>query len=317
MFIRQPARHFQPLPFTLAVLGAAFSLWNAMSPANVFCFTSGCALFAEFTVGGVSLWWVGIGGFTLLAFGAILGSAPIGMILSGLGLGIDCLLLMIMLITAPCASCLVVAALLAMIYASFRNLALDSLPSRNRNYSLLLMFWLFLFISNLGVLANTVFTPWPIYRAANQEQLIANVYFSPSCSACRLLVQETDPIDADRINWYPVAENEDDISVIAAMHTQILQGKTVRQAFNFAYNTQRPESGQILLRPEIMLLQMRLYMNQAHVLRGQGMLPMIEYQGVPAFMISKASSSARGENQPDAVPISSGFNRCGDSENCD
>jgi hypothetical protein len=236
--------------------------------------------------------------------------------LASLGVGIDCLLLAVMLITAPCASCLVAAALLALIYACFRALALDNMPSRHRNHSLLLLSWLCLFVANLGVLAHITFTPWPIYAAENKDQFVANVYFSPSCPACRQLVQHIDQAEAARMNWYPVAENEDDISVIAALHEQIRQGKTMRQAFNSIYDAPQLDPTRMLLSPEILILQIRLFINHAHVLRSEGILPLIEYQGAPAFLIPKPHTPPPGVGQSRNLPISPDLLRCTSSEDC-
>ena len=58
-----PLRHkFLPISFVIAVLGLFFSVYNILS---VFLFekvcTDNCSVFANFTIMGFSLWWLGGG----------------------------------------------------------------------------------------------------------------------------------------------------------------------------------------------------------------------------------------------------------------
>lgn len=59
------------LPFFIALIGAAFSAWNALDAASVPCVTTGCTLYQNFSFGGFSLWWVGTGAFLLLGLLAL------------------------------------------------------------------------------------------------------------------------------------------------------------------------------------------------------------------------------------------------------
>ena len=323
MFVRQSARHFLLLPFALALLGAAFSLWNALYPTNLFCVTSGCTLFTSLTFKGISLWWAGLSAFALLGFIAALGYSQSGMGIAACILSLDCLLLVVMLLTAPCASCLVAATLFACIYWAFRLSAIKTRPGKQRDFSFLLLGWLVLFVANIGVVANTSVSVWTLVPASPKEQSLGNVYFSPSCPACRQLVQQMNPQDARRMNWFPVAEQEEDIAAIYAMQHAIEQGASIRQAFNSAYEA--PALGILEhFRPSLLLLQLRLYSNKAHVLRSGGVLPLVEIQGTPSILLGKNQETpnpvyeASPNNAPTPdLPLKLDIvNRCTDEEPC-
>ncbi len=98
-------------PLCIALLAAAFCIWSAFGNAVNFCAATGCLLYQDFTVGGISLWWLGTGSFAALGLLALLGAAAPGRLLAGLTLLGDICLLLLMALTAPCVSCLVAAVL--------------------------------------------------------------------------------------------------------------------------------------------------------------------------------------------------------------
>ena len=54
------------LPLLIAVCGILFSVWNALDAASVPCVSAGCTLYQNFSINGYSLWWGGVGIFSLL-----------------------------------------------------------------------------------------------------------------------------------------------------------------------------------------------------------------------------------------------------------
>ena len=119
--------------------------------------TAGCSLYQDFTVGGVSLWWLGTGTFALLALLALLGAAAAGRLLAGLALLGDICLLLLMALTAPCVSCLVVAVFFVLSYLGFRQA--EPAQARGRDShgrrSVLLWIWVLLFTVNVGAVARS------------------------------------------------------------------------------------------------------------------------------------------------------------------
>ena len=102
------------LPLLIAVCGILFSVWNALDAASVPCVSAGCTLYQNFSINGYSLWWGGVGIFSLLGLLALTGRAVLGRWLAGLAVLLDCVLLGIMILTLPCVAFMVAALLLAL-----------------------------------------------------------------------------------------------------------------------------------------------------------------------------------------------------------
>lgn len=289
-------------PAILALLGALFCAWNSLDSGSVPCITEGCTLFQTFTIGGFSLWWAGVGLFSLLTLLALVGAAGACWFISGLALSVDCMLMVIMLLTAPCFACLVVAVMLALCFWRFREEFLHpSAPgrsSRNGSKSWLLALWGILFVVNLGLATRSAVTPWPI-QTPQENAPAVNIYFSPSCSACRQLVLGMPATEAEQVAWFPVVEEGQGLYIIDSMHKSILEGVPLDKAFTTAMESPAPTLWASLTSPRLLVLQFRLWVNQAHVLRAGGAtLPMVEFRGVPEALLKPA----RNHPTPVAVP---------------
>ena len=132
-----------------ALLGMLFCIWTALGNEVAFCVTAGCSLYQDLVIGGLSMWWIGTAAFGVLACLALLGAVPAGHFLAGLTLLGDIFLLLLMALTSPCVSCLVVACFFALTYWLFRR-ALHRDDRRPQERSLLLCAWLVLFVVNAG-----------------------------------------------------------------------------------------------------------------------------------------------------------------------
>ena len=188
------------LPLLIAVCGILFSVWNALDAASVPCVSAGCTLYQNFSINGYSLWWGGVGIFSLLGLLALTGRAVLGRWLAGLAVLLDCVLLGIMILTLPCVACMVAALLLALSYITFRAATLaDTHRSALHHASPLLVLWGALFLLTLGGLARSEVGPWAIQAPEMEDETTARVFFSPSCSACRQLVMGMSEADARKI----------------------------------------------------------------------------------------------------------------------
>ncbi len=290
------SRSFLALPFSLSIVGILFALWNIWGDASVLCITEGCSLFQGFSIGGVSLWWIGLVGFSFLLFPAVLGSASVGMFMAGAGLLLDIGLLLIMLFTAPCFNCMIIALILALTYLSFRYAANEG-RRRPRGFSWLLGLWGLLLLLNLGGMAQGLSSLWAVDQPA-EGQADVHVYFSPSCPACRELVRSMP--EKQSAAWYPVAENDADLLIIADLAARRDKGVPFKKAFEEALAA-APElvrPGDVL-RLSVLRLQISLWRNRAHVLEaGSPRLPFVEYWGVPAQLTSQNSSAAPAASTP-------------------
>ena len=304
-------QRFLPLPFFLALAGILFSLWNALGDASALCVTEGCSLFSTYTLAGVSLWWAGVAGFGLLLLLAIPGLAAAGMVCAGLGLVLDCLLLLVMLFTAPCFNCLIIGLLLALTFVSYRAAARrDQRRRADGSLSPLLTVWILLFIVDVGCLARESLDPWALVEPSDGSEAAVRVYFSPSCAACVSLVRSYDEARSGSAAWYPVAENERDLMIIADMRRRMAEdgpegGASLAAALDAslaAAPVRTAPSAQ--LSPGALLLQFRLWRNAARVLdAGSDRLPFVEFHGAPAVLQTppQAAETATSPAVPDAV----------------
>ncbi|MBQ4076229.1 MAG: hypothetical protein IJD65_00880 [Mailhella sp.] len=297
-------RQFPTSPFILGLIGLSFCLWVQFSGGTALCLTDGCALFQDFSLAGVSLWTAGSAFFGLTLALCALRLPNAARLLSGTALAADILLMAVMSFTAPCANCLIVGLLIAL---TFFSLLRETALHKRARRSLLLLAWALLFTVNAGGILRDASELWsPLPRP---EQTSVQVFFSPSCRACQTLAGRSSSLpDAA---WFPVAEDSRDIWLIRAMAKRIAEGQTLADAIAGAHTDipgladapdlmELPDYRFGLLKPEMILLQFRLWKNRAHVLAaGSDRLPFVEFRGLPAFLREEARPSApRREDSP-------------------
>lgn len=288
-----------PAPLFVALLGVAFCAWSASGNALNLCVTTGCALFQDLTVGGISMWWIGVAGFGVLALLAVSGRPALGLLGAGFALVLDCLLLVLMLLTAPCAGCLVAGLLFALTYAAFRQYAAPRRQAR-MGRSLLLATWTVLCIINIAGIARSELGTWPLYGSEDSSM---RLYFSPSCSACR----EAIAILSGKANvvFYPVNEYDHDVTTIALMEQALARGATMQAALTSALAVERPTNEVSDYSLSMLALRFRLLCNKARVFAAGGQLPYFEFKGLPAAFTDKSAAASRSRSQTPAASSSS------------
>jgi len=267
---------------SVSTLATIFCVWTALGNDVNFCVTTGCSLYQDFSIGGFSLWWLGVAVFALLAALALLGAAGIGRALSGLALLTDMGLLLLMAFTAPCTSCLVVAFFFAVVYLCFRHAVHARAGQHMPRRSLILLCWLLLFAVNLGAVARSQLGVWPIMDAG--EDVRTRLFFSPSCPSCRTAVEKlSGRVD---VGFYPLAEDDSDIARVARMRDLLEQGQNPAQALQGVQEL--PADGPGLFSPAMLWLRFRLLCNKAHVFASDTQaVPFVEFHGLPAFLADK------------------------------
>lgn len=271
-----------PAPLLLALLGVAFCAWSASGNALNLCVTSGCSLFQDLTVGGVSMWWVGVAGFAALAFLAISGRPRLGLLGAGFTLVLDACLLVLMLLTAPCAGCLVAGFLFAATYAAFRHTVPRRDPRLGR--SALLTVWTVLCIINIASILRTELGTWPMYGS---DDAATHMYFSPSCSACREGIAALS--GKANVAFFPLHEDEKDIVTIALMVKALERGDNMQTALTKALTMDSGDSGISAYSFSMLRLRFRLLCNKAHVFSAGGqVVPYFEFRGLPAALVGKS-----------------------------
>lgn len=280
--------------FLLAALGAAFCAWAAIAPSESLCVSTGCSLYSNLTIWGLPLWWYGTGAFSLLALFCIFGKQGAARGFAWLMLAADTALLALMALTAPCAACLVVAALIAGAFV-----AIPGEPRRNRqqHVSILLLVWGGLFFANGAALATERMGTWNL---AGPENAPVTLYFSPSCSACRQAITALAGAAPDTVAYRPVAEKDDDILAIEQMRRAVEQGASVADALRKAVET--PEAPAMSLYEQARL-RWKLLRNRARVLStGADRLPVMLMAGMPRMPfghgVDGTATTAPASSQP-------------------
>ena len=293
-------RSIPMLPAALSAIGIAFCSWVMMTGGDALCVTEGCSLFQDFRLAGYSLWEGGLVFFTLLLLLCLLRLVSAAALAAGAGLAADLALLAVMLFTAPCFNCLIAGALIALCYLALLAERRHSRGGR-QGHSLLAVAWTVLFLFNVGGIIKDLAVPWsPMAQKGSDVQ----IWFSPSCPACQKLVGQYANIPG--ATWYPVAEDAADLRVIKAMTDELGKGLSLPDAAARAREAvPRPfaetsSSRLELLRPDMLLLQLRLWVNRAHVLSaGSSRLPFVEFKGLPAFLLQEVSAPAEKPQRPD------------------
>lgn len=275
-------------PLFIAIAAIIFCVWIALGNDVNFCVTTGCSLYQDTSFFGVSMWWFGTAAFTVLAACALLGQKRIGQWFGALFIFADIFLLGLMELTAPCVSCLVVAALFALCYWLFRE-PREARPSPGAfsGRSPLLLIWLVLFIANLGTVARSQFDVWPILDESGDAKM--RMFFSPSCPYCvdgiKVLSGNID------VAFYPVAENENDVYRLAKMLSLVEDGMGLAEALaQSAEFADAKNTG--YLNPEMLVLRFRLLRNKAHLFAaGSKAVPFFETRGLPGDITARLKAS--------------------------
>jgi len=279
-----------PVAFLLSLLGAGFTSWSAWGNAIDLCFTAGCTIYQDVSIAGISMWWIGTGGFGLLALLAIVGRPGLAFFVSAVALSLDCLLLFLLAVTAPCVACLIAGIFFALIYAACRSTAHVKRPLSR---SWLLLCWSFLLVANLINVARNEMGTWAMQESADPS---IKFYFSPSCPACQNGIRAlTGRID---VSFYAVSKNEQDTLLIATMKQAVQRGANMAEALKRAQEEPAP-AGLSLYAPDMLLLRFALLRNTSYALNaGGGVLPLIEHLGLPQENVFKAPRTERTAAPP-------------------
>ncbi|MBQ7456292.1 MAG: hypothetical protein IJS54_01570 [Desulfovibrio sp.] len=256
------------------LLGALFCLLIALHTGIDLCTTTGCTLYAETTIGGVSLWWYGLFAFVFLAALLLSRKNRLSYHVARLALFLDLCLLILMAATAPCINCLLVGLLFALTFYRVRRWVL----ARSRpTFSKLLLVWGLFFLINTWTVAKQEMGTWALL--GNEKTATVHLYFSPSCSHCRdALALFAGSVDTA---FYPISESPKDLARILAMKTLLAKDVPIDQAAEASQDAQELQ-GFAAYSPELLSLQLKLLLNKAYVLsQGSPGVPYVAFRGVP------------------------------------
>lgn len=256
-----------------ALMGLAWCGYISFPTGNPApCLSSGCALFKDARIQGISLWWVGGAYFFILAVICLRGKIRLAWNLGRFGLAADALLLIVMFFIAPCRDCLIVAALLGLFFCALAP-AHSAWFSGQPGSSPLLPLWFGLFLGNAILAANEALPPYTISPAENTA---VRVYFSPSCSACRdaLLTY------GQNAALFPVAERPNDVEAIQRLEFLLASGVPMAAALPRSLDPSEPVPARSP--SDKAFLRVQLLRNRAEVFKqGFSALPLIQINGMP------------------------------------
>ncbi|MBR4741686.1 MAG: hypothetical protein IK079_02145, partial [Desulfovibrio sp.] len=301
---------FKPLPYPaiVAFFGMVFCYLSTQKSIEAMCNTAGCTLYHETSIGGISLWWFGLAAFATSCLLALLGQSKLGLLFSKIVLFLDCGLLLLMDVTAPCLNCMGVAVLFALCYFCF-------LKTQPHTISWLLRTWIILLAINVGGVLKSAIGHWPIL---GDESARVHIYFSPSCSHCRDAINfYSGNID---VAFYPVQENSMDLEKIAAMQQALNQGLNLQEAVEAAQKCQ-PFDIATHLSFDKLLLSFRILCNKAHVfMSGSSGVPFFEYRGLPSYLTKEIKRKKKQDLENYDVINTLGINgesgQCTERSNC-
>ncbi|WP_290924529.1 hypothetical protein [Halodesulfovibrio sp.] len=291
-------------PAIVAIAGAIFCALNATQNFDAICITTGCEVFKDISVFGISLWWIGTALFTTLALLNLFKLHTTALILALVAVIIDLGFLLLMVFTAPCVPCLGFAIILFLVFflqcATLKRRAALVLP--------IFIVWTLVFTPNIFATVNEEMGTWTIY---GEQQPDVQVFFSPSCQACLKLVPKLSQKDSGKIAYYPIAEEDADIEKIFIMQQAIADGSSMYVAFNRAA---RSSSDSISLPLTTRFkLQWNLFRNKSKLASmGVTRIPVLITNGVPSNLLSNQQTQ---ETKGDVLDFTDDFSGCTDDGN--
>lgn len=268
----------------VALTGALFCiLQTAAAPGAIPCPGTGCHLFQDFTLYGISLWWAGVAYFAFMVLVCLRRAKMFALAVASLALAADGVLLAIMLLTASCVACLGAAAFIGLLFLALRR-HIYSRTVTNPKPPVLFIVWAGLFIAATVNAGTEQLPSWQLHGPENAER---RIYFSPSCPACRDAVT----VFAGSAAFIPVAERDSDYAAIYRMRQALAAGETLVDALAAADNGTAEEPWTA----ETALYRLMLLRNKAEVLRlGFDRLPLILINGMPRSLRPERETGASG-----------------------
>lgn len=254
-----------------ALLGVAFCLLAARGTMESICFTEGCALTKDTSLFGLSLWWWGVGAFSLLVITGVIGFVQTAFSLSLLFLACDVFFLAWLGLGAPCLNCTVAGLLFFFSFLFFSK-------GQNKLFTkIMLGLWLFAFAPNLFAIGQELAAPWPM--VGNKDGRV-KVFFSPTCPFCLKAVNRVMRNAYGEMVLYPVAKSSEDLRRIKLILGGLQEGKAPFDAIQdmVAGNATMPDFGIV----DLATLQFRLWRNKVFLTKsGAKGVPMILVNGLP------------------------------------
>lgn len=261
----------------LAILGALYCLAALLGLGEALCVTSGCSLYQNFSLYGISLWHVGIATFLVLAALSFTGHVALALNLSRLTIAADCFLLLLMSLTSPCLACMGAAVFLAVVFYALYRTHAEQHGTKHPSRSRLLAVWLLCLVAAVVLTVKELSAPGPWYGPTDAP---VRIYFSPNCPACLQAVEgaASSPL---AVAYYPVAVDLDEVKIILALEADLAKGVPLLESLR-KFRADPPQTFALSFSTLDTLWQ--ILRNRADVLSlGKGSVPLILVNGVPQW----------------------------------
>jgi hypothetical protein len=266
-----------------SLIGTAFCILAALGLTDAVCATEGCALFKGVAIFGLDLYWIGAAFFLGISLLLLLQrwrrelSASVIWLLTA-GLVVDAFLLAVQAVTAPCLSCLIVAGLLGVTVLML--LPGSTLLARTA------VVWAVIFVAALAGVARDQLAPVPAFGSSDAA---VKVFFSPSCFACQMELQELagkSHLHKD-LALYPVANEPGDLEAIHRFRRTVAESGSLPMAVDALFS-----AGEGLSPGESLRLQVVSFRNKVFLARaGARSIPYV-LTSSPALLHSASARQA-------------------------
>jgi len=205
----------------VTLLGMIFCVLSAFEVTDALCVTRGCAIYRDFSLWGISLYWFGALAFTILLTVAVTPYRHFFNRVAAIFVLLDIPLLIVQILLWPCIHCLIVAL--------FFGLILFFSRTEKKWMHRLFGLWLMVFFATGISAAKDSLSPWPIY---GDRKAPIHLYFSPSCPSCHAMLDALLEKNENvyRIALYPIAKSASDIVQIHSLEKCLKEGLPIQMA---------------------------------------------------------------------------------------
>lgn len=264
------------LGVSAAIAGMIFCILSALG-VETFCATSGCAITADFSFFGISLYWVGAIAFAGFVIVRVLGARKLALLYAMFFLLFDIGFLIAMSFMAPCLSCLIVACFIFLIaFFTWIEARRKSMPTATKAIGYVMVAWMFFLSPNVLSVLSELLGPSPVHGTAQSP---IKIFFSPTCPACKEMVVEVVEANPDQVALYPVGKGEKDMRKICALKCNYEKSGDIQSALDVCWSGDC--KGELSFVEQVKL-NLKAWRNKNHIARmGKNSVPVMITQVMP------------------------------------
>lgn len=280
-------RSKQLFVFVSVVLGL-FCLLQVLGYDNILCVTSGCEIYKNITIFGMSMYHFGTA-LSLVALSLILtrklNYLHIFMTITIIS---DILLLLYQSFFWPCINCLFVAVNIFALFILSSTLS----NKKNKTFYVIIYIWIGLFsVTSFNAVKEKIH-PIPVYGSSESS---VKVFFSPSCDSCKDVIDSiVEKNMQSDVALYPINKNYEDIEKIDTLICSLRCGETLTTALGKCFGDIKPNKDISIvefLKNRLILLSNKMYLSK------------IGSTTVPVIWNNKIDSKQHNKSEPNVINV--------------